>query len=217
MRICGIHLLNPYKTVVSHLKRQLAALIYNFTWKPRINIAYPDPRDKQINSFPLVQILIILLAWWFVELLEFGQKHPCRCSSISFVTICLSLLTPSVRALCLGMLFLIAIVRIHAVTSCAICLLRNTVWERLVEMFLPLWLQLYFFQPTCSHFQLLTISRSLTETYWPVKQNLIYAVYLRIFKENNLVWLFIAFRSPSISVTNIKQIKGCGIWYFLQL
>ena len=27
-------------------------------------------------------------------------------------------------------------------------------------------------QPSCSHFQLLTISRSLTKTYWPVKQNL---------------------------------------------
>ena len=39
----------------------------------------------------------------------------------------------------------------------------------------------FIFQPSCSDFQLLTISRSLTKTYWPVKQN------LRIFKQNNLM------------------------------
>ena len=51
------------------------------------------------------------------------------------------------------------------------------------------------------------MSRSLKETYWPVKQNLIYAVYLRIFKQN--IKLGVAFSiSPPISVTNINRLRA---------
>ena len=41
--------------------------------------------------------------------------------------------------------------------------IENTIGQAFVEMFWPLRLLLYFFQPSCSHFQLLTISGSFTK------------------------------------------------------
>ena len=56
-----------------------------------------------------------------------------------------------------------------------------------------------------------TISKLLTETYWPVKQNLNYAVCLRIFKQNNLVWPLAFLHQYRLQASNRLKAAAFGI------
>ena len=54
--ICGIHLLNPYKTVVSHLKGELKAEISNFS-----NIFFAKSNISEVNFVKLFSLVYWVL------------------------------------------------------------------------------------------------------------------------------------------------------------